>query len=67
MKCTMRFQEELHSKASRWLVHDSWSISLIYNKALISSFATGPNVAAGHSANTELNPCKTVTAADSLS
>lgn len=63
MKCTTRF----HSKASRWLVHDSWSISLIYNKALISSFATGPNVAASHSANTELNPCKTVTAADSLS
>lgn len=61
MKCTKRFQRVPQ------LVHDSWSVSLIYKKPPISSFSTGPDVPAGLSTNTELNPCKTVTDADSLS
>lgn len=35
------------------------------SKAFISSLAGGTSVAAGPAANTQLNPCKRVTAADS--
>lgn len=60
---------EVPAESSRVMPWGGWFMTHVrivdLSKAFISSLAVGSSLAAGQAANTQLNPCKRVTAADS--